>query len=245
MDKQILASQFEPFGGEHLAVLAATAALSIALSMWTRRSQSPRLERRICVTIAVLLLALEMFNYYYTITHDGWSRFVAEALPLHACGISLYLTAYMLLTRRQVFFEIVYFWGFAGTTQALLTPVTQEGFPAWPCFHFFLTHGLVVVGVAFATVGLKMRPRFKGVWITYAFSWALVLMVGTCNRLLGTNYMYLCEKPTGSTPFYFLPWPWYILFLGVLAIVFFLLLWLPFRKSRRRNPRKNKACDSL
>ncbi|MHC4552406.1 MAG: YwaF family protein [Planctomycetota bacterium] len=228
----LIASQFQPFGAEHWTVLGVTVVLSALLPLTVRRFPSERFKRNICVVIALLLVATECFNYYYTIAHDGWDKFVDVALPLHACGFSLYLTAFMLLTRRQAAFEIVYFWGFAGTTQALLTPITQAGFPSWSCFHFFITHGLVIVGVSFATFGLKMRPRFKGVWITYAFSWALVFIVGGCNWLLGTNYMYLCERPSGSTPFYFLPWPWYILFLGLLAIVFFVLLWLPFKKKQ-------------
>lgn len=224
-------SQFQPFGVGHWTVLGMTVALSALLPLTVRRYGAKWTKRTICVLIAALLVTTECFNYAYTISHGGWEMFIEEALPLHACGFSLYLTAFMLITRRQVIFEIVYFWGFAGTTQALLTPVAQTGFPSWSCFHFFITHGLVIVGVSFATFGLRMRPRFKGVWIAYAYSWALVFIVGGCNRLLGTNYMYLCERPTGNTPFYFLPWPWYILFLGFIAIIFFLLLWLPFRKS--------------
>lgn len=227
----LTASQFQPFGAEHWTVLGITVALSALLPMTVRRFPSDQLKRAICVTIAALLVILETFNYVYTITQDGWTLFVNEELPLHACGVSLYLTAYMLITRRQAVFEIVYFWSFAGTTQALLTPIAQDGFPAWHCFHFFTSHGLVIVAVSFATFGLRMRPRLKGVWIAYLFSWILVFMVGACNWLLGTNYMYLCERPTGQTPFYFLPWPWYIPFLGLVAIIFFLLLWLPFRKS--------------
>ena len=86
----------------------------------------------------------------------------------------------------------------------------------------------MIVAVFVAVFGLKMRPRLKGVWITYTLSWGLVFVVGGINYLLDTNYMYLCRPPAGVSPFYFLNWPWYILFLSGLALVIFLLLWLPF-----------------
>lgn len=232
MNSRFIASQFEPFGSDHLVVIALTVCLSVVLSLLVRNPSSPRLKRIVCISIAVLLIATEWFNYGYVLTQDGWAAFVAESLPLHACGVTLYLTAYTLITKRQLTFEIIYFWGFAGTTQAILTPIAQDGFPAWFSFHFFLTHGGTLVGVSVATFGLRMRPRFKGVWITYAFSWGLLLVVGGLNWLLDTNYMFLCTPPTGNTPFYFLPWPWYILFLGLLALVMFLLLWLPFARRK-------------
>ncbi len=239
-------SEFKPFGLAHFIVIGLTIFLSILLSVVVRKSASVYLQKVISVTIAILLVGVEGFNYYYSIQYDGWDYFLHESLPLHACGVALYLTAYMLITKRQAIFEIVYFWAFAGTTQAILTPVTQEGFPSWHCFHFFFTHGLVVVGAAYATFGLQMRPRWKGVWITYAYSWGLLFVVGVANQLLGTNYMYLCEKPSGQTPFYFLPWPWYIPFLGLVALVFFYLLWLPFgwdvsRLSRKRDCEKRRT----
>ncbi len=225
-------SQFEPFSVDHFIVIGATVFLSIVVSIFLRRNTSPVRERLVCIGIACFLIAIEGFNYFYTVTHDGWRYFVDQALPLHACGVALYLAAFTLIKRRQMTFEMVYFWGFAGTTQALLTPIAQAGFPAWFSFHFFLTHGGVIVGVSALTFGLRMRPRFKGLWMTYAATWGLVLVVGAANWLLGTNYMYLCAPPTGPTPFYFLPWPWYLLFLGVLALVLFVLLWLPFAKRK-------------
>lgn len=234
MESQLtLLSQFKPFGFDHIIVIGLTVFLSILLPIILRRNPSRRLRQVICVSIALSLVAVEGFNYIDVLTHDGWTYFLEFSLPLHACGFALYLTAYMLITKKQLAFEIVYFWAFAGTTQAIFTPIAQQGFPSWHFFHFFFTHGTVIVGAAVATFGLQMRPRLKGLWITYALSWVLAGFVGIANELLGTNYMFLCAPPTGHSPFYFLPWPWYIPFLAVLTLVLFFLLWLPFCRDRR------------
>lgn len=234
-----ISSQLEPFGADHMIVIGLIVCLAVVLSLLVRRSRSHRLRRIVCISIACVLLAAEWFNYGYVLVRFNWVYFVGNALPLHVCGFALYLTAYLLITKKQLVFEIVYFWAFAGTIQAILTPVVQKGFPSWDCIHFFLIHGGVIVGVAVATFGLGMRPTLKGLWLTYALSWGLSVIVGIVNYLLGTNYMYLCEPPSGNTPFYFLPWPWYILFLGLVALILFYLLWLPFwwtshTKQRRR-----------
>jgi hypothetical integral membrane protein (TIGR02206 family) len=202
--------------------------LCILLSAAVRYTHSSNLKRGVCWGLVAVLLGAEWFKYIYTITHDGLNDFMHYALPLHVCGIAVYLSAYMLITKKQVVFEIVYFWALAGTTQAILTPAVTDGFPSYRFFQFFVEHSAVIIAVFVAVFGLKMRPRLKGLWITYALSWGLVFVVGGINALLDTNYMYLCRPPAGISPFYFLDWPWYILFQGALALVIFSLLYLPF-----------------
>ena len=149
--------------------------------------------------------------------------------------MAIYLTAIVLLTRKQLLYEVAYFWGMAGTVQALLTPAVEIGFPSWRFVLFFLGHCSIIIGVIFATFGLGLRPRWKGLWITYGLSWCTAGLIGLVNILLGTNYMYLCEPPAGKSPFYFLPWPWYILFLGILGWLLFFLVWLPFCRSGKQS----------
>lgn len=233
MTSYFIASQLVPFGVDHIAAIGTTVLLSVLLSVLVRNSRSTHQQRIICIGIALFLVVSECINYLYVLRHSGWTTFVHDALPLHLCGVTLYLTAYTLVTKRQTTFELVYFWCFSGTVQAILTPEAQVGFPAWSCFHFFFAHGGTIAGVSAMTFGLRMRPRFKGMWLAYGCLWALFLVVGLLDAMLNADYMYFWEPPTGQTPFYFLRWPWYIPFLGLVALVFCILLWLPF--SRRAN----------
>jgi hypothetical integral membrane protein (TIGR02206 family) len=219
--------EFIQFGSAHWVVIAALILTSAVLSAAVRYSSS-KIKRSICWTLALFLLGAEWFHYAFTITHDGFEYFLQHSLPLHGCGMAVYLTAYMLITKKQLIFEIAYFWAFGGTTQAILTPAVTAGFPSYRFLQFFIAHSAVIVGVCIAVFGLKMRPRLKGLWFTYALTWLLVFAVGGIDALLDTNYMFLCSPPTGISPFYFLQWPWYILFQSALALVLFFLLWLPF-----------------
>jgi len=220
--------EFVQFGPAHLVAIAGLLVASAGLSATVRYSQSSKIKQGVCLGLAAFLLALELFSYVFTASQNGFGYFLKYDFPLHICGIAVYLTAYMLITKKQLVFEIVYFWALGGTTQAIVTPALTAGFPSYRFFQFFFAHSAVIVGVCIAVFGLKMRPRLKGLWFTYALTWLMVFIVGGVNALLDTNYMYLCGPPEGITPFYFLPWPWYILFQGALALAVFYLLWLPF-----------------
>jgi hypothetical integral membrane protein (TIGR02206 family) len=57
------------------------------------------------------------------------------------------------------------------------------------------------------------------------------MAVGIFNLAFGTNYMFLCEKPSGTTLLDAMgPWPWYLLAGEVLAAALFWLMWLPWRE---------------
>ena len=53
------------------------------------------------------------------------------------------------------------------------------------------------------------------------------------NLLTGANYMYLSEPPVTDSPFLYFEWPWYVLWLEVLAFGFFALCYLPVYLERR------------
>ena len=94
---------------------------------------------------------------------------------------------------------------------------------------YFVSHGGVIVIICYGVFALGLRPEPGSVgrvfWITNL--WAVV--AAAVNGVLGTNYLYLCQKPAGVSLADFLPpWPWYILALEVLAVLSFLLYYAPF-----------------
>ncbi|MCK4602219.1 MAG: TIGR02206 family membrane protein [Phycisphaerae bacterium] len=226
-------NSFETFGPPHVAVMALTAAAAAGLPVWARRARSAKLTRGICWAIAVVLLANEFVSYGCGLAAGPAADFIRNSLPLHICTTAAFLVAYTLWKRNQYVYEIAYFWALAGTLNAIITPNLSAGFPSYWFFEFFITHCGIVVGVLFATFGLGMRPARGAVLRVFVVTNLYMAVVAGANWSLGANYMFLREPPAGASPFFFLPWPWYILFLEAVGLAFALLLYMPFAISNR------------
>jgi len=54
----------------------------------------------------------------------------ADAMPMQLCDWAMFAVIAALVTRRRGVYELAYFWGLAGTLQAILTPNLRDGFPS-------------------------------------------------------------------------------------------------------------------
>lgn len=226
-------TEFVLFGAAHLSVLFAMIAISIGLVWLVRDGRSPRLSGRVGWGLAVVLVLNKIASLGLSWSEFGLS---AEAsLPMHLCDWAWICCVLALCGRWQLPYELAYYWGLAGTVQAVLTPDLPYGFPHPFFFTFFISHCGLVVAVVFMTFGKKMRPRPGSVW--RAFGWLQIYFIAAASVdvVFGANYGYLCRKPAGSSLLDHMgPWPWYLAVAEVLALAMFWLLYLPFHLARPR-----------
>ncbi len=229
---------FETFGRPHLATMAVIVATAAGLSVWARAARSGRLIRQLAGTIAAVLIINELAGLGVgTVTKSG-GEFVRNSLPLHICDVAVFLTAWALMRRSQRAFEIAYFWGLGGTLQAVLTPDLSQSFPDYSFFQYFIGHGGIIAGVVFCVAVLGLRPAKGAVLRIMIVTNIYLVGVGLIDWLLGANYMFLCHKPEGASPFFFLDWPWYIGFLEIVALASALILYAPFYIRDKRQARR-------
>jgi len=221
----------ELFGAAHLLIVAGVAALSVGLAMATRGRHE--LARRVRWGLGFILIGNEIVWYGFRLQSEGF-RF-PEALPLHLCDLSLWLTVIAVFSLRPLVFEVAYFGGLGGSGIALLTPDLWAPFPSYPTIYFFLSHGLVVIAVATLAWGRVLQPRPGSVWRAYGLLNLYTLAIAGFNFWFGTNYMYLRSKPAGASLLdFFGPWPVYVLVADVFALGVLLLLGLPWGIGRTR-----------
>ena len=223
---------FVTFGTAHLVAAGVAVGLAVALPLLFRGRAGNASVQQAGRVLAVVLIVHEVFRI--ALRTGIYGQPLTEHLPLHLCGASLLLGALMLWRRSERLFEIVYFWGIGGSIPALLTPDIQPGFPHPIFVTFFTGHGLVLMGVFYATFVYGFRPTFKSIGMAIGWLVVLAAIVFPVNKLLGTNYLYLMHKPAQASPMDFLgPWPYYILGLAALTFVICVTCWLPFPLSRR------------
>jgi hypothetical integral membrane protein (TIGR02206 family) len=222
------AHAFRPFGPAHLAVIALTISLPFILAAFVQKARWPRSERIIARLLAVFLLVNYLGYEIYLAATVGlqWQK----ALPFQLCDWAMVAIIVALLTGRERWLEVAYFWGIGGTLQAILTPDLKYAFPDVRFLTFFIAHSGIVVAIAFMMIMKKFRPHWVSIVRTFAWSELYFVLAISVDLITGENYGYLLHKPAAASLLDALSDQRvvYILQMHLLALVFFVVLYLPF-----------------
>src|SRR2546425_9093315 len=180
-------SLLEPEHVGALAVIAAGAALVV---------RAARAGRGAWIRLFAAVLVVDEVSCWLYLRGGGQlgSTF-AYSLPLQLCDVAIFIAAAALWTRNRLLVEVTYFWGLAGTIQALLTPDLPQHFPSYPFFQYYIAQGGVVGAALIQVGGLGQRPRrwagAGGASLTVAHA----ALVGFVDAVTGADDMYLRSKP--------------------------------------------------
>ncbi len=212
---------FQLFGPAHLAALALVAAAGLASVLGLRHGSRSR-ARAVRWLLAGALAGAHGTEAVVALT-QGWYR--RDMLPLQLCDLAAALAVWGLLTLDRRAVEPLYYFALSATLPALLATELDVGFPHVRYVLYFVEHGLTVVAALALVAGLRLRPGPGAWWRAFLQVNALAAAAAVLNLALGTNFLYLREKPAGATPFdWFGPWPVYLAVLELLVLLVFRLL---------------------
>ena len=224
---------FQPFTSAHFITLAIGFVIIGMLIVLARRSEK---SQRI---ITALLAFCNLVSYPFALY--AWREYRHELdnlLPFHLCDLAAIVAGFALVTRRPILLTLTYFWGLAATTQALITPALNIGPPGLPFIHFFFQHFVIVAAALYIPIVLKWRPKqpwWKSPLIVLAISIGYQATALLINAILKTNFAFVSDKPKNPSLIDHLgPWPVSLFAMQGLALIFFLLLALPWRLSSKR-----------
>ena len=222
---------------EHAAALAVIIPAVAVMVVAARRAPGSWMR-----VLAVVLVVDEVSWWIYLVAGNNVGISLVQSLPLQLCDVAIFVAALALWTRNQLLVEVTYFWGLAGTVQALLTPDLPQHFPSYPYFQYYIAHGGVVAAALLLVVGLKLHPRRSAVIRVAAITVGYAAVVAAVDALTQSNYMYLRTKPpSGSLLDLLGPWPVYILSAALVGAAMFAVLDAPFRFGRRTPSPKRRA----
>ncbi|MDB4354117.1 TIGR02206 family membrane protein [Akkermansiaceae bacterium] len=215
----------ELFGPPHLLTLLFGAIFGAACIVARRRGS-------VWPIVVLSFLNLSAYGYnQWVYSNIGYEIPLDNILPFHLCDVAAFLAGFALLTRKPLVRELCYCWGLAGTLQALITPNLPHPFPHPIFFSFFTHHGIIVITALFLPLAEGWRPR-PGTFPRILIWNQIYFIVGMIiNWLAGTNFGFLMRKPYGATLFDHLgSWPWYLIWVQLIAATFIALFLLPFSK---------------
>jgi hypothetical integral membrane protein (TIGR02206 family) len=222
------AFEFEMFSGSHFVILTIFFLITALIFLNRGKFQSDY-WRKAEIGAAISLIVIEITYHIWMIVNHSWT--VRHSIPLELCNISLILCVLLLLTRKKIVFEILFFTALLGASQAIFTPALNYGFPHFRFFHFFYAHLMVIWATLYFTWAKGYYPTFFSILKLIVFLNILLPVILLVNKLTNGNYWFLRHKPEGPSLLDALgPYPWYIFSLEGVLIVLSLIAWLLFRK---------------
>lgn len=231
------------FSGEHVAALIATVLAAGAAVAGARRHGATWTEplRRSLAAVILGAYAVEQLTYA---ARGTWT--VRVNLPFQLTdAVTFVSVAALLRPGAALLVELLYFWAFTATLQAVLTPDLGQAFPDVLFFTFFLAHSGAIVAACLHVLGARRVPRRGAAWRAYGITVGFAVLAAIATALTGGNYMFLREKPAeGSLLDVMGPWPWYIAGAAALAALMFLVLELLAGVLRRQPAAAARASAS-
>jgi hypothetical integral membrane protein (TIGR02206 family) len=222
------APAFRPFGAAHWMVIGLTAGLPLLFWATARGPGKEGYRAAVRYGLAGLLL-VNWIGYEFLRAREGLFT-PMDLLPMQLCDWATIAVIAALVTCRQRVYELAYFWGLAGTLQAIITPALSAGFPDPKFFNFFVGHSGVVVAVLFLTLVERLRPMPASLLRTILWSEVYLAIALLLNDWTGANYGFLTHRPsTRSLLDYLSSNHWlYVAEINLLAVCSYLVLYVPF-----------------
>ena len=220
---------FELFGTVHLITIAVIIVVSVLLPRTYKDksiNQKSTMNKVIAGVIALHLIISPYKDLYLLANPYDWR----ETLPLHMCDLSEIFLIWFLLGGPKILYLCAFFWGLGGASMAILTPDISHHDLDY--IFFMIGHGMIIVGIMYATVALGNRPYVKDILKVSAITAFILLpIVYIINILLGepANFWYLVAKPGGASLMDMFPDPpYHLLYTTPIAIAVFYLIYLPY-----------------
>ena len=224
-------ADFIPFSKQHILISAIVITLGTILIYWAKK-QSEQIQILTGNIIASSISLTVIFGSILNIYKPDFNY--QEDLPLHLCSFLALIIPVLSFTRKYIYYEILFFLILAGTLQSLITP-SEYNFLNFTFFRYWFVHSGLVIFMLYATFIYKMRPTLKSVFKSFIGMQVYMIIMFIINYMLGSNYFYTNRKPNATTLLdVFGEWPQYIFVVELIVIPFFLLIYLPFYLTRKK-----------
>ena len=223
------ASPFVLFGNIHIVTMLSILAASVFIPLiYKNKSVAQKsVMTKIIACIVIAHVVISPYKDLFILENPyNWR----EVLPFHMCDLSEIFLAWFLLGGPKILYKCAFFWGISGATMAIITPDISNHDLDYA--FFMIGHGMIVIGIMYATIALNNRPYAKDI-LTVSFITACILLPITylINLILGepANFWYLMAKPAGASLMDAFPEPpFHLLVLTPLALAMFFLIYTPY-----------------
>lgn len=227
------AMPFEIYTREHGLPIALAAIAMTVITIVSVRVYGKVGRKRLGIVLSFIPVVGVLYHIVNELLLGTWTA--QEDLPLHLCRVVALTMPYVIWTERRQFFGVLYFFAVVGGSAALAFPDITSGIGSAEHAVYFAYHGVLVGLPWYCVVAIGWSVTWQH--LRKAVLWINIYMIITLavNILLGSNYFYTLDKPTGPTVLdHFGPWPIYLVVVEGLMVVLFVVALLPFIIKRKK-----------
>ena len=194
--------EFENFSFAHFAPIILMVAAIFLIYKFRDKIRDYKNEKTICMVMAFIMIICEMSYFWRLVGVEGLNPNAVDHLPITICGWGIIFSSYMMVTKSQSLFDIVYFWLFSGTLFALITPtvISYTGPTRFRYYQFWLEHTMGYIGIFYMIFVHRMRPTVKSAVRSYSVFAAMAAVAFFANRVIGPGANYLFMAKPEDTP---------------------------------------------
>ena len=208
---------FDLFGNDHILSIILIIIFYVLFLCFNEKIGIKNKSEIFPIVLSFIILSLDIsediiryITGYYSIEKD---------LPLQLCAIGIYVAVVALLKKNQIAFELIFYWGLVGASQAILTPDSD----LFELKIFFIYsqayHSALIFAVLWLVIKCNMRMQIEYIPRVVLITNLVVVVISVINYLLDSNYMFLRVKPNSVSPFLIGDWPVYIIMVQFFSIV--------------------------
>ena len=225
---------FQLFSLNHIFTILAVVSSSILFPLFCNVAFNSNININISYFIGFILIAHELIKPFYR--YEFYNDPFIEILPLHMCHLAAISMGLFLFTKKNIFFEIGYFWGMTGNIMAILTPDLNFFFD-WRFFTYYFGHNMLLLSIIFTLVCLRNNIDFKSIVRVSLITLTFLPLIYFLNTILGdgANYWYLSVIPESTSILSLLPNPpLHIIILIPIGIVLMIIVYAPYKYFKNR-----------
>lgn len=195
--------EFTNFTFAHFAPIIVAIAMILLIAKFKDKIRASKHESAFRYILAFALIISEMSYYWRLIAlPDELAPNPVDHLPITVCGWAVVFCSYMVIGKTQLLFDISYFWLFAGSIFALITPtvITYTGPTRFRYYQFWFEHLLGYIAIFYMIYVHKMRPTIKSAVKSYVSLVVLAVVAYFANVIIGPGANYLFMARPEDTP---------------------------------------------
>lgn len=225
--------EFSLFTFAHFAPIALLFVTIFLIRRYRESLRTFRREETLRLVLAFALILCDMSYYWRLSAIPALSEGVVANLPLGVCAWSVIFSSYMIATKNQTLFDIVYFWLLACSSFALLTPtpITYTGPTRFRYYQFWLEHTLGYVAIFYMIFVHNFRPTLRSLAKSYILLWCMVILAYFVNLMIpGANYLYMARPEAAPSILDILPanFALRVTIMGAALTALFFVAYLPW-----------------